>query len=206
MMARLHAICSVCQKPYSFWPSQKQSACSGTCAAILKWRNPHHRRRLTAAIRSHRPIGVHHGRWKGGIRTDDKGYVWVRMPHHPRAQAHGYIKRAWLVLEEKLGRSLLWPEEDAHHKDENKSNDEVDNLELRTHADHARHHALRRPKSLEMRTCTICGADVVRRPSAFQQPPERTTCSIRCRNRLNAGRHDALGRFTGDAPAQEVFK
>jgi hypothetical protein len=45
-------------------------------------------------------------------------------------------------MENKLGR-LLRREEDVHHKDENKENDSIENLELLTHTNHAKHHKLR---------------------------------------------------------------
>lgn len=48
-----------------------------------------------------------------------------------------YVHR--LILEEHLGIKLE-PNEDTHHKDENKRNNEPSNLEVRGHQDHARHH------------------------------------------------------------------
>lgn len=86
------------------------------------------------------PKGVHnnhpkmeqHGRWKGGI-IKSRGYVFIRRPNHPNVNKRGYIKRATLVLEKKLGRFLLAGEE-AHHIDEDKQNDDPDNLECKTHA------------------------------------------------------------------------
>lgn len=52
--------------------------------------------------------------FRGGIRKH-QGYVWVWRPSHSRATSNGgYVKRAVLVLEEKLGRPLL-EREVAHH-------------------------------------------------------------------------------------------
>jgi len=44
-----------------------------------------------------------------------------------------------LVMEEKLGRKLAM-DEIVHHKDENKENNNLDNLELTNRAEHARLH------------------------------------------------------------------
>ena len=63
----------------------------------------------------------------------------MNMPEHPRAGRNGYVKRADLVLEKKLGRALL-RNEIAHHKDEDKGNDAEDNLEPMDLADHTRIH------------------------------------------------------------------
>jgi hypothetical protein len=43
-------------------------------------------------------------------------------------------------MENHLGRNLKRGEE-VHHKDENKSNNALSNLELKSHSDHARDHA-----------------------------------------------------------------
>lgn len=44
-----------------------------------------------------------------------------------------------VAMENHLGRKLL-PNEIVHHKDENRSNNELSNLELMTRSEHARHH------------------------------------------------------------------
>jgi hypothetical protein len=77
--------------------------------------------------------------WKGGKRIDGHGYVTVLLPEHPRAHKNGYVYEHILVLEEKLGRSLL-PGEDSHHIDEVKTNNHPDNLEVLSHGGHRRHH------------------------------------------------------------------
>jgi hypothetical protein len=83
--------------------------------------------------------------WKGGV-AHSWGYVYLLRPEHPRANHHGYVKRADLVLEETLGRPLL-PGEFAHHRNEDKGDDRPDNLEATTRSPHQRHHnATRRPK------------------------------------------------------------
>ena len=64
--------------------------------------------------------------------------MYVLMPEHPRAR-RGYVKRADLVLEVKLGRPLA-RDELAHHIDHNGLNDSPENLSPMTRADHARMH------------------------------------------------------------------
>jgi hypothetical protein len=43
------------------------------------------------------------------------------------------------IMEQKLGRKLQ-PEEEVHHKDEDKLNNDPNNLELKTKSDHTSHH------------------------------------------------------------------
>lgn len=81
--------------------------------------------------------GEHHPRWNGGEYKAD-GYVFILKPDHPRAH-YGHVKRAIIVLEEKLGRPLL-PGMDSHHKNEIKDDDRPENLEEILHDNHATLH------------------------------------------------------------------
>ena len=81
--------------------------------------------------------------WRGGLTRSSKGYWYVKQPTHPRASKTGYVKRANLVLEAKLGRRLK-KGEIAHHKNENKEDDASDNLELMTLPAHTRLHHRKR--------------------------------------------------------------
>lgn len=95
------------------------------------------------------PRGEHAYRWKGG-ESRHQGYVSVKMPGHPRADRKGYVRRALLVAEEKIGRSLK-PDEIVHHKNRKRDDDRPDNLEvLESQALHIAHHnrSIRRAKKL----------------------------------------------------------
>ena len=67
------------------------------------------------------------------------GYVWVRMPDHPRANADGYLPRYIKVLEDNTGmrvpRTLC-----VHHINRNRSDDRIENLMVITRTDHTRLH------------------------------------------------------------------
>lgn len=78
--------------------------------------------------------------WKGG-QFFRNGYLWLLSPtmEHPRADKDGYIKRAIVVLEEKLGRPIK-DGYDSHHKNGIKDDDRPENLEEREHGDHAALH------------------------------------------------------------------
>lgn len=87
--------------------------------------------------------GVDHPGWKGGKTVDGRGYIRVHSPDHPYAVS-GYVPEHRLVMEAHIGRYLN-PEEEVHHKDHNKTNNNIDNLELfENSSDHMRaHHACR---------------------------------------------------------------
>lgn len=78
--------------------------------------------------------------WNGGV-MHSWGYVYLLKPEHPRANRNGYMKRATLVLEEKLGRRLQ-DGEFAHHNNGDRGDDRPDNLEPMFRNEHQRMHAL----------------------------------------------------------------
>ena len=68
-------------------------------------------------------------RWNGGKMTHESGYILTRAKNHPHATQTGYVRAHRLAMEEHLGRYLL-PEEDVHHLDDDKTNNDISNLEL----------------------------------------------------------------------------
>ncbi len=73
-----------------------------------------------------------------------EGYHFVRAEGHPRARKDGFIKRAILVLEAKLGRYLL-SSEHSHHLNGIRDDDRPENLIALTNSEHARLHMTARP-------------------------------------------------------------
>lgn len=69
--------------------------------------------------------------WKGGKIVDEDGYLLVYCPGHPGARKpdRRYVLKHRLVMEKKLGRLLL-PSEVVHHKNGDRSDNRIANLEL----------------------------------------------------------------------------
>ena len=77
--------------------------------------------------------------FKGGVRTSNYGYTLIYKPEHPNARSDGYILEHRYVMSEHLMRPLEdW--EVVHHKDENKQNNSIDNLEVMTLSEHQAYH------------------------------------------------------------------
>jgi hypothetical protein len=70
-------------------------------------------------------------------RLTTKGYVEVWNPTHPMAQKSGYMMEHRLIMAEHLGRLLL-PSEVVHHKNNDKTDNRITNLELLGKLDHDR--------------------------------------------------------------------
>lgn len=82
--------------------------------------------------------GPGHPEWKGGRLIDKNGYVLIYWPGHPMARGR-YVLEHRLKMAEKLGR-MLTDSEVVHHRDHNKQNNSLENLELfERNSDHLRH-------------------------------------------------------------------
>lgn len=89
--------------------------------------------------------------WKGGRTIASNGYVLIKMPDHPNADCRGYVYEHRLVAANKAGRALR-PGEEAHHKNELKTDNGDGNIELKaSSADHAvEHRSEKNKKRLRM--------------------------------------------------------
>lgn len=78
--------------------------------------------------------GPGHPNWRGGRRTTEDGYVWIRLPtEDPMASMRnqrGEVLEHRLVMARALGRPLT-SKETVHHKDEPKTDNRLENLQLR---------------------------------------------------------------------------
>lgn len=71
--------------------------------------------------------------------VDGKGYIEVYEPNHPNAMKNGRVLEHRKVVSDFLGRPLR-ADEEVHHKDRNKLNNDISNLELTTKAAHTSLH------------------------------------------------------------------
>ena len=67
------------------------------------------------------------------------GYLKVKVKEHPAQDKRGYVLFHRLVMEHELNRYLL-EDEYIHHKDGNKLNNNIENLELMYGYEHAKEH------------------------------------------------------------------
>lgn len=67
------------------------------------------------------------------------GRVAVYVPDHPRANGSGYVLKHRHLMEQKIGR-ILRSDEEVHHIDHNKENNDISNLQILSSSDHAKLH------------------------------------------------------------------
>ena len=100
--------------------------------------------------------GAAHPFWRGGRVVDSRGYVLLHMPQHPQANANGYVLEHRLVMERHIGR-LLRRDEHVHHRNENRADNRIENLEVVSRAEHNRIHKSAPGWSFGHGSCRRCG-------------------------------------------------
>ena len=121
--------------------------------------------------------------WKdrSGSVYYDGGYNKVYVPDHPHASPKGYVAEHRLIVERNLGR-YLEKSEIVHHKNGNKTDNRIVNLEIVDFETHQRIHAT--DIEVDFRCC-VCGKwskntlTTLRRKSKATGCLERT-CTRRC--------------------------
>lgn len=67
--------------------------------------------------------------WNGGRVVDKNGYVLVKANDHPHSTKSGYVREHRLAMEKSIGRYLTRTEV-VHHKNGDKQDNRIENLEL----------------------------------------------------------------------------
>lgn len=101
--------------------------------------------------------GSNHPRWNHGRIISSEGYVMIRVgKEHPLADPHGYAYEH-LVVWISAGRPAPTPEELLHHKNDDKTDNRIGNLELKTNSDHGKHHIAKRQRDDSGRLLPVTG-------------------------------------------------
>ena len=87
--------------------------------------------------RSESVQGRDNGNWKGG-KILRNGYIHIKVPSRPNAN-NGYVPEHRLVMEKHMGRYLN-TKECVHHKDGDRTNNAIENLQLCDFPEHMKIH------------------------------------------------------------------
>lgn len=77
----------------------------------------------------HCAVGIHHHGWKGGRTITRQGYVLIKDPLCSRKRQDGYSLEHLSVMEKRVKRPLHKNEE-VHHKNGQRGDNRLANLEL----------------------------------------------------------------------------
>ena len=117
----IERICENCGKTFKVWEciikNGKGRFCSKSCSQT----------------------GKNNTSWKGGIRKNMNGYIYIYSPHHPYSSKDNYVAEHRLVMEKYLGR-FLKPKELTHHINGITYDNRIENLELINRSLHASLH------------------------------------------------------------------
>lgn len=151
----LNCVCVVCGKKFHSRPShlkrynKQGNCCSKKCRAIY----------LKSIYAGENNPNYNNRGNKNPMFKDEFihcGYRWVYEPNHPfaingRVREHRIIAERYLLTDEFSieinGKKYLSPIYDVHHKDMNKLNNAVENLQILTRSEHKKlHHKLNKLK------------------------------------------------------------
>ena len=115
---------------------------------------------------------------KGIVKKGD--YLYAKVPDHPSRTKNNYVLLHRVVMENHINRLLL-PNEVVHHKDKNRYNNDISNLELLTKEEHNHLHSEERKKSWIPLVCPECGRIFFKRPNLFNwSKSKQHFCGRRC--------------------------
>jgi len=125
--------------------------------------------------------------WKIKKVISKGDYNYALVPEHPFATRNGYVLLHRVVIENHLGR-VLKRSEVVHHKNHNKKDNRVENLEVLDASEHCRRHGLEQGRKMVTLRCPICGKLFERqiRQTHLVKPSKYgcTCCSSECRGKL----------------------
>lgn len=82
-------------------------------------------------------------------------YLYAVVPEHPKRTGKNYVLMHRVVVENSIGR-LLKDDEIVHHKNENKHDNTLENLEIKQHSEHTREHQLAKGRKYVKFKCPNC--------------------------------------------------
>ena len=121
-----------------------------------------HKQKISQALRG-KPKSEEHRKHLSEIKLKglkiSHGYVLIYKPEHPNHDNKGYVPEHRLVMEKHLDRYLK-RSEDVHHKNENKQDNRIQNLQLTPNRSKHRlvHIDENRKINILTRKCCECGS------------------------------------------------
>ena len=152
--------------------------------------------------------GPAHYRWNKSRILSEHGYVKVRVDKRdPLSDPNGYAYEHHVVWR-SAGRQLPSTSEILHHKNEDKTDNRLSNLELLTRREHAaKHHMMVSDANVrEIRVRYAAGEAATALAREFGIPPQRAYAFIPGKTRMGAGGPIQVGSLRNNANRSRVGK
>ena len=124
-------------------------------------------------------------------------YLFAKIKNHPKANKHGYVYEHRIVIENNINR-ILNDNEIVHHKNGNKKDNDINNLELLNNVEHICHHNdERKGRTFVELKCPFCKKlfeKEKRNCHLSKKGQEFTFCSRSCNK-----------NFYKSIPSQEIY-
>jgi len=113
-------------------------------------------------------------------------YLYAVVPGHPYSNKYGYVLEHRIVVENHLKR-LLNTNEIVHHKNGNRHDNRLENLEVMIDKEHNKHHTSSRGRMRVVLKCPSCGIQFERWKNNVHIGKDRifVSCSKKCRSRFS---------------------
>lgn len=113
-------------------------------------------------------------------------YDYAKVPGHPKADVYNFVLLHRIIMENYIGRALK-DDEVVHHKNGNKKDNDINNLQLLKISDHnAIHSRLKKTNTLKLK-CPSCGTIFFKpkRNTHLVKGGEYSSCSRKCRSKFS---------------------
>lgn len=114
-------------------------------------------------------------------------YFYCIVRDHPNRTKNDYVLLHRVIVENHLGR-LLNADEVVHHINEDKKDNRIENLEVLTASEHAKHHKSSIGRKLLEIRCPECSKIFIREKRSthiIKKTGRYTTCSKKCRGKFS---------------------
>jgi hypothetical protein len=120
------------------------------------------------------------------IKFIKKGdYIYALVPDHPRRTKNGYVLAHRVIVENSIGRLLLNNEE-VHHIDLDRHNNDISNLQLINNHEHRLLHGSLRHRKITKCVCKNCNCNFDRFSNKMHGKEfDDVFCSKRCSGLYN---------------------
>lgn len=124
--------------------------------------------------------------WKIEKIVSKGDYLYAVVKDHPRRTKYNYVLYHRIIVENHLGR-LLNSNEIVHHKNHDKRDNRIENLEVMRSSEHAKLHASEKGREWAELKCPNCDEIFHRelRQTFLKKGSRYTCCSRKCRGQFS---------------------